>query len=130
MKFKILFTNDAYYVAAQTRELCDSIGFSKIQSSSICVVVSELANNIFKYARMGEIIVEQISGFGRKGIQIVAQDEGPGISNWEEALKDGYSSKNTLGLGLPGIVRLVDEFEYDRERKVGVKIQVRKWLEN
>jgi serine/threonine-protein kinase RsbT len=64
----------------------------------------------------------------RKGIEVIAQDHGPGIEDIEEAMRDGYTTSGGLGAGLPGTRRLVDEFEIDSERGVGTKVTIRKWL--
>jgi len=65
---------------------------------------------------------------GRRGITIIAQDEGPGIANPDLAMRDGYSTGNSLGLGLPGARRLVDEFELDTQVGAGTRVTLKKWL--
>jgi len=103
-------------------------GFTVIQSTSICVAVSELVSNICKYAQKGKLIVEMILSGSDKGVQITAIDKGKGIEDWEKVFEEGYSTGGSLGLGLPGIKRIMDEIYFDRQREVGVKISIRKWI--
>ncbi|MFT5165807.1 MAG: serine/threonine-protein kinase RsbT [Saprospiraceae bacterium] len=130
MRFRIIYLTDVQFIALKTKDICEGIGFSKILSSSISVVVSELAGNIFKYSGKGggEILIKKIVEYKREGVKITAQDTGPGIKNWPEALKEGFSTGKTLGMGLPGVKRLMDEFYYDEKRELGVKIETIKWL--
>jgi len=104
------------------------IGFNVVKQNMIATAVSELARNIFVYALKGEIIIKKLDREGMKGIQITAQDEGGGIQDIGLAMKDNYSTGDTLGLGLPGVKRLMDEFSFDDKRKIGTKITVKKWL--
>ncbi|MEW6096863.1 MAG: ATP-binding protein [bacterium] len=93
----------------------------------IATAVYELAKNIFRYAKRGEIIIRRIKKGTKKGVEIIAQDNGPGIADIENAMKDHFSTGGGLGLGLPGVKRLMDEFVIDKERQRGTKITVRKW---
>ena len=93
----------------------------------IATAISELARNIVQYARQGEIVLSAVEG-SRRGIQIVARDHGPGISDLELAMRDGYSTGGSLGLGLPGARRLMDEFAIDSEVGKGTTISMKKWL--
>ena len=93
----------------------------------IATAISELARNIVQYAQRGEIILSVVEG-SRRGIQIVARDQGPGIPDLELAMRDGYSTGGSLGLGLPGARRLMDEFAIDSEVGKGTTVSMRKWL--
>ena len=93
----------------------------------IATAISELARNIVQYAQHGEIVLSVVEG-SRPGIQIVARDQGPGIADLEQAMRDGYSTGGSLGLGLPGAKRLMDEFTIDSEVGKGTIVSVRKWL--
>ena len=94
----------------------------------IATAVSELAMNIVKYAERGYVTVGVISQMGQLGIEVIAEDQGPGISNRLEALMDNMSTGGSLGLGLPGVRRLMDEFLMDSSEGFGTKIVTRKWM--
>jgi serine/threonine-protein kinase RsbT len=102
-------------------------GFSSTDQSLIATAISELARNIVLYAKQGEIIIEQIENTGKWGIRVVARDEGPGIRNVEQALQVGYSTSGGLGLGLPGVRRLMDGFDIKSTRGRGTTVTIRKW---
>jgi len=112
----------------ETKIMAEAIGFKKNVQFMISTATSELARNIFTYALHGEITINPLSRKTKKGIAIVATDEGPGIKDIGQAMQDGFSTNGTMGLGLPGTKRLMDEFVIDAERKVGTKITVRKWV--
>ena len=102
-------------------------GFDEASCHLLATVAVELARNILKYAGTGHLLVRSLSEGGREGIEIQAKDRGPGIANVEEALVDGFSSGGTLGLGLPGIRRIMDELEIESSPQGGTCIVARKW---
>jgi len=110
------------------RQLAKEAGFGPVDLARVATAISELARNIYNYARPGTIELTSVQRGARKGIEVIAQDHGPGIENIEEAMRDGYTTSGGLGAGLPGTRRLVDEFEIDSERGVGTKVTIRKWL--
>jgi serine/threonine-protein kinase RsbT len=112
----------------QGRALAAQLGFSSIDQTFIATAISEVARNILIYARSGEIILGTAQGNGGKpGIVVVARDEGPGIPDIELAMRNGYSTTNSLGLGLPGAKRMMDEFEIVSEVGKGTTITMKKW---
>jgi serine/threonine-protein kinase RsbT len=115
-------------VLLKAREACEQLGFNSVSTSKITTAISELGHNILKYAGSGQVMVCPWRGKGHRGIEIVACDNGPGIVNIKEAMKDNYSSGGTLGLGLPGVERLMDEFVLTCEPGKGTKVTVRKYL--
>jgi serine/threonine-protein kinase RsbT len=121
---------DVYVAIGRGRELAAAIGFDDIDRTRIEIVILELTRNILAHAGRGELILEAIEQNGRKGIVIEARDRGPGIVDIELAMRDGYSTANTLGAGLPGVKRLMDEFEITSEVGVGTRARATKWLEN
>ncbi len=127
---RIWITSEASITQAvlAAKKFSVQFGFKDYQASMIASAVSELARNIEKYAQRGEIVLRTVRRSYSTGIEIVAQDEGPGIPNPEEAMKDHYSSSGTLGLGLPGVKRLMDEFDLKTDVERGTVITVRKWL--
>jgi serine/threonine-protein kinase RsbT len=103
-------------------------GFSGSDITRIATAISEVARNIITYAKRGEIILTGEQVGTRRGILVVARDAGPGIANIEQAMADGFSTGKTLGLGLPGAKRLMDEFEIVSEVGVGTTVTMRKWV--
>ena len=109
------------------RALAVELGFSTGDATLIATSISELARNIVTYARKGEIQLKTVQGSGRQGIQIMASDDGPGIADIRQAMRDGFSTSGSLGLGLPGVRRLMDEFEIVSEPGQGTIVKVKKW---
>ena len=109
------------------RELAGGAGFSGSELTVIATAISEVARNIVVYAQRGEIILRQVQSAGRRGIQVIASDSGPGIPDIALAMRDGFSTGKSLGLGLPGAKRLMDEFEIVSEVGSGTVVTMRKW---
>jgi serine/threonine-protein kinase RsbT len=110
------------------RELATAVGFSSTDQTLIATAISELARNIVTYAGHGTILLSAVEEAGRRGILIVARDNGPGIAEPELAMRDGYSTGKSLGLGLPGARRLVDEFGLETSPGHGTTVTLKKWL--
>jgi serine/threonine-protein kinase RsbT len=109
------------------RAMANELGFSPGDATLIATAISELARNIVSYARKGEITLKMVNGLNRQGIAVTAIDEGPGIPDIRQALRDGFSTSGSLGLGLPGVRRLMDEFEIDSQPGQGTTVAVKKW---
>ena len=109
------------------RALAIELGFSSGDATLVATAISELARNIVSYARKGEIQLNTVQGSGRQGILIIASDDGPGIADIRQAMRDGFSTSGSLGLGLPGVRRLMDEFEIVSEPGQGTIVKVKKW---
>jgi RNA polymerase sigma factor (sigma-70 family) len=124
----IRIQRDADVVAARkkARELATQLRFSRTDLTLIATAVSEIARNIVRFAGNGQIFLELLDE-PRPGIRIVARDTGPGIADVDQALSDGYSTYNGLGLGLPGARRLMDEFTISSEIDVGTTVTMTKW---
>jgi serine/threonine-protein kinase RsbT len=120
---------DADIITARQRgrDLGAELGFPKTDLALIATAISELARNILTYAGEGEIEVAVQESEGRRGILIVARDQGPGIADIALALQDGYSTSRSLGIGLPGVGRLMDEIEVTSEPGSGVVVRAAKW---
>lgn len=110
------------------RALAARVGFGATDITLIATAISELARNIVSYAREGEIVLCVVEGANEKGVMIVSRDSGPGIRSVEDAMRDGYSTSGGLGLGLPGVRRLVDEFTIESALGRGTVVRVTKWL--
>ena len=111
----------------QVRKLCAALGLSAGDLTLVATCVSELARNIVEYAGSGLIIMSLEDGTDARGVVIVAQDQGPGIPDIELAMKDGYSTSNGLGLGLPGCRRIMDIFAIVSKKGEGTTVTVKKW---
>ena len=121
---------DSDIVAARQtgRKLASEVGFSQTDLTLIATAVSELARNIVLYAGKGEVVFSLVQNGSRVGILIVATDQGPGIRDVELAMQHGYSTMNSLGLGLPGARRMMDEFEISSVIGKGTNIRMIKWV--
>ena len=121
---------DSDVVAARSagRSVAEQGGFGGSDLTMIATAISELARNILKYANEGEIQVETVERDSRAGVSVVARDDGPGIADLDLAMQDGFSTANSLGLGLPGTRRLMDEFEIVSSPGSGTTVTAIKWL--
>lgn len=129
MEIRVTISSDQDIVLARQkgRSLALELGFSSGDATLIATAISELARNIVSYARNGQIILKDIQGSNRVGIAVTATDNGPGIPDVSQALRDGFSTSGSLGLGLPGVRRLMDEFEIVSKPGQGTKVGVKKW---
>jgi len=111
------------------RQMAKELGFSTVDQARIATAISELARNIYLYAEQGKISYEIKRTMENKtGLCIVVEDEGPGISDIGQVMRDGYTTSGGLGAGLPGVKRLMDEFEISSELGIGTKITTTKWV--
>lgn len=111
----------------EVRVQAQAIGLSLVDQTRITTAVSELIRNMVKYAGGGTVEMEAVRNGARTGLRIVCVDKGPGIPNVEVAMKEGYSTSNGLGLGLPGAKRLMDEFDIWSEVGKGTRVTITKW---
>jgi serine/threonine-protein kinase RsbT len=128
LRIPIASEGDIVIARQQGRTLAGQLGASRGAMTLVASAISELARNIVQYAREGEIVLTAVEE-SRRGIQIMARDHGPGIPDLELAMRDGYSTGGSLGLGLPGARRLMDEFAIDSEVGKGTTVLMRKWLD-
>ena len=110
------------------RLLATELGFLMGDVTAIATAISEVARNIVSYADAGTVELITLTSAGRLGIEVVAHDEGPGIADVEEAMQDGFTTGSSLGFGLPGCRRLMDEFEIVSAPGSGTTVVMRKWL--
>jgi serine/threonine-protein kinase RsbT len=120
---------DVVPARAEGRQLAERLGFSRTDATLIATAISEVGRNILVHAGTGEITLKALHGNGRCGLEVVAHDDGPGISDVDAALRDGYASRGGLGLGLPGARRLMDEFDVVSRLGEGTTVTMRKWRE-
>jgi serine/threonine-protein kinase RsbT len=109
------------------KEYAVKIGMSLVNQTKIITAGSELVRNMLKYANGGKVTIEVVSKGRENGLRIVFEDQGPGIPNIALAMRDGYSTGRSLGLGLPGAKRLVSEFDVKSEVGKGTTVTVVKW---
>jgi serine/threonine-protein kinase RsbT len=108
-------------------ELAQKLGFTAAEVYAIAIAVSEVARNIVRYARHGRIIFREIREEGRTGLTVVAEDHGPGIADLARAMEPGFSTGNSLGLGLTSAERQMDEFDIVSTYGEGTTITMTKW---
>ncbi|EJV0367864.1 anti-sigma regulatory factor [Vibrio vulnificus] len=126
-----------YYIASETDvmsaamgcyNVARELGFDEGQVSEISTSVSELAMNVVKYAEFGRVELSELTNGKAIGLRVTVRDKGPGIRNIEDALSDHYSTGQSLGLGLPGVKRMMDSFELTTELEKGTTIVAEKWV--
>ena len=118
---------DIVTARGEGRTLAVRLGFSRTDATLIATAISEVGRNILVHAGNGEIVLRPEAEGNRTGVLVVARDEGPGIADVDAALRDGFGTKNGLGLGLPGSRRIMDDFEIDSEVGRGTTVAMRKW---
>lgn len=128
-EIRMPITSDSDLIEARQkgRVLAERQGFSSSELTLIATAISELARNIIRYAKKGEIRIQVVEGNPKAGIVVIARDAGPGIADVERALETGYSTSGSLGLGLPGVRRIMDEFQIVSEIGQGTTVTVTKW---
>ena len=121
-------SEDIILARQSVRELARELGFGLVDQTRITTAVSELARNIYMYAKKGMISIRTVSEIGKMGIEIIAKDNGPGIIDIEMAIQGGSTTNNGGGQGLPGTKRLMSEFEIKSKVGIGTTVVVKKWL--
>jgi serine/threonine-protein kinase RsbT len=119
--------NDIVTARLQGRVLAERVGFSAGEATLVATAISELARNIVQYAGHGDVVLRTITNGTRRGVVVVARDHGPGINDLTLAVRPGYSTSGGLGLGLPGVRRIVDDFQIESNRQDGTTVTVTKW---
>ena len=119
--------SDVVVVRRRAFELASQQGCTGPAAAALATAVSEVSRNIVVHARGGEVILTTAVRDGRRGVVVTALDTGPGIRDVAEAMQDGFSTQGTLGLGLPGARRLVDEFEIESVVGTGTRVTLRQW---
>jgi serine/threonine-protein kinase RsbT len=127
---RVLIERDADVVAARQigRQLAEQVGFSGRDLVLIATAISEIARNIVVYALPGEVTLAKVTDGPRRGISVVARDRGPGIPDIAAAMRDGFSTGKSLGLGLPGAKRLMDDFAIESTVGSGTTVTMSKWV--
>jgi serine/threonine-protein kinase RsbT len=118
---------DVVLVRQAVRKAAVEAGFTLVDQTKIITAASELARNTFIHGGGGTVLIEHVEDGARKGLRLTFTDQGPGISDIERALKDGYTSGNGLGLGLGGAKRLSNEFSIWSEPAKGTRVTITRW---
>jgi serine/threonine-protein kinase RsbT len=111
----------------RVKEFAVKIGMSLVNQTKLITAASELVRNMLKYASGGTTLIEVVSKGRENGVRVTFQDKGPGIKDVQLAMKDGYSTGKSLGLGLPGAKRLVSEFDIQSVVGKGTTVTIIKW---
>jgi serine/threonine-protein kinase RsbT len=120
--------DDIVEARKQARELAKQVGFGLVDQSRIATAVSELARNVIRYATngRGNVAIFRVESARGTGIEIVVSDEGPGIADVNQAMREGYTTGHGMGLGLSGTRRLMDEMDIDSALGRGTTVTIRK----
>jgi serine/threonine-protein kinase RsbT len=129
-KVKIETENDIVYARKIGRKMSSNTGFRLSGQIKLATAISELARNIVQYAGSGELRLSILRKGGRPGIEVVAEDHGPGISNLDDILGGAYRSKTGLGKGLTGTKNLVDEFNIVSSAMRGTCVTIRMYSDH
>ena len=120
-------SNDVVVARQKVRQLAIELRFSLVDQTKLVTAASELARNALDHGQGGQMTVEVVNGLSRSGLRLVFEDNGPGIPDIEQALKDGFTTGSGMGLGLGGSKRLVNEFSIESEVGKGTRITVVRW---
>ena len=126
LRVAIKSDQDIVLARQKGKAMAIELGFSSGEATLIATTISELARNIISYAGEGQILLKAMQG-KRTGLSVTAADEGPGIPDIQQAMRDGFSTSGSLGIGLPGVRRLMDEFEITSQPNRGTTVTVKKW---
>lgn len=122
--------SDVDWARQSARDMAEREGLIEKKAVALATAVSEIARNIVNHAVRGQVTLQPVTDGRRRGIAVLARDQGPGISDIARAMQDGFSTQHTLGSGLPGAKRLVDEFEIESVVGVGVTVTMVQWDED
>jgi serine/threonine-protein kinase RsbT len=118
---------DVVVVRRRARDLAKAHGFDAFATAAITTATSELCRNVWVHGGGGQVLIEEVEHHGRTGLRLEFVDEGPGIDDVELALRGGFSTRRSLGLGLSGSQRLVDDFVIESEVGRGTRVRITKW---
>ncbi|MBX3232498.1 MAG: anti-sigma regulatory factor [Labilithrix sp.] len=125
--FRLATEDDVLVLRRRVRELAEQRKFDTFAIAAVTTATSELGRNVLVHGKGGEAVVEEISDGFRTGIRLTFSDKGPGIPDIPRVMNGGYSTARSMGLGLSGSKRLVDEFELDSKVGHGTRVTVTKW---
>jgi serine/threonine-protein kinase RsbT len=120
-------SEDVVTVRTSVRKLATELRFGIVDQTKIVTAASEIARNTLDYGRGGDMRMESLTNGMKKGLRLIFSDNGPGIRDIDQALRDGFTSGNGMGLGLGGTRRLMDEFEIASKVNEGTTVTITKW---
>jgi serine/threonine-protein kinase RsbT len=120
-------SGDIVRIRSAVRQAAVAQGLSLVDQTKIVTAASELARNALDYGGGGTVDVELVQNGARPGVRLTFVDQGPGIADIQQALKDGYTSGGGLGLGLGGAKRLSNEFSIESQPGAGTRIAITRW---
>jgi len=120
-------SNDMVLARQKVRQWATELRFSLVDQTKLVTAASELARNALEHGKGGVMILESLANGSKSGLRLVFEDQGPGIPDIEQALKDGFTSGSGLGLGLGGSKRLVNEFSIESQVGKGTKVTAIRW---
>jgi serine/threonine-protein kinase RsbT len=123
----ITVEDDVILVRRAVRELAQAHGFDVFASAALTTATSELTRNVWVHARRGVAIIEEVASGERRGVRVTFRDDGPGIADIGRVMIGGFSTARSMGLGLSGSKRLVDEFELTSVVGKGTTVEIVKW---
>jgi serine/threonine-protein kinase RsbT len=123
----IVSEDDVVLVRRRIKSAAQTNGFDAFAIAALTTATSELTRNIWVHAGRGEATLEELSDGERSGLRVEFVDQGPGIADLKRVLEGGYSTARSLGLGLSGSRRLVDEFEIESQPGRGTRVRITKW---
>lgn len=126
-RFELRTDNDVVTSRRGVNEWAQEIGMSVLDRTKVVTAASELARNTVLHGNGGEMSLEMLQDGARRGLRLTFEDSGPGIADIDRALEDGYSTGGSLGMGLPGARRLVNEFELTSTVGVGTCVTIVRW---
>jgi serine/threonine-protein kinase RsbT len=127
VRLEVASDADIVPARAQGRALATELGFSRTDATLVATAISEIARNIVVHAGRGEVELKRAYEPQRRGVIVIARDQGPGIRDVDAALTEGYGTKGGLGLGLPGARRIMDELTIDTTPNHGTTITMHMW---
>lgn len=120
-------SNDVVLARQKVRQWATELRFTLVDQTKLVTAASELARNALDHGKGGHMTMESVASGARTGLRLIFEDQGPGIADIEQALKDGYTTGSGMGLGLGGSKRLVNEFSIESEVGKGTKVTVVRW---
>jgi len=118
---------DVVFLKNRVKETAVRIKMGLVNQTRLLTAASELVRNMMRYANGGVCIIEVVSSGRNNGVRLTFSDHGPGIPDIDAAMRDGFSTGKSLGLGLPGTKRLVNEFNIKSKVGEGTVITILKW---
>ena len=120
-------SEDIVAIRQAVRQRAVELGFNLVEQTKIVTAASELARNTVQHGGGGRVTIEAIEELRRRGLRLTFEDDGPGISDVDLAMRDGYSTGNGLGLGLGGARRLSNEFKIESQPGKGTRVAITRW---